>query len=90
MNIELLHALNFVKQEPEDEDFYYYDLNLAGGLSLITNCDDEAKLEGWRVFIFQTDPDLEFKEPEDLIQFISLIKKLTLKSWEHQKDITEI
>jgi hypothetical protein len=90
MDIHLLHALSFVKQEPEDEDFYYYDLNLPGGLSLITNCNDEAELEGWRVFIFQTDPSLEFKEDLDLIQFISLIKRLTLTPWEHQKDTTEI
>jgi len=47
----LLYLL-FKKEVSNDGDFYYYTLDIAKGLSLISNDSDEAKKEGWRVFLF--------------------------------------
>ncbi len=52
--------LVFQKEVSIDGDFYYYTLDIANGLSLISNDSDEAEKEGWRVFLFNTDPVIEF------------------------------
>jgi hypothetical protein len=50
----LLYLL-FQKEVSIDGDFYYYTLDIANGLSLISNDSDEAEKEGWRVFLFNTE-----------------------------------
>ena len=71
----LLYLL-FQKEVSIDGDFYYYTLDIANGLSLISNDSDEAEKEGWRVFFFNTDPIIEFKKIKQIKKFLKLIKEL--------------
>ena len=71
----LLYLL-FQKEVSIDGDFYYYTLDIANGLSLISNDSDEAEKEGWRVFLFNTDPVIEFTTKYQIWEFIALIGSL--------------
>jgi hypothetical protein len=71
----LLYLL-FKKEVSNDGDFYYYTLDIAKGLSLISNDSDEAKKEGWRVFLFDTDPVIEFTTKDQIWEFIALMGSL--------------
>jgi hypothetical protein len=56
-----------------DETFYYYDLDLVEGFSLISNDSDNAK-EGWYVELFDVD-GIRFVEREKLEEFINVVKR---------------
>jgi hypothetical protein len=56
-----------------DEAFYYYDLNLVEGFSLISNDSDNAK-DGWYVELFDVD-GIRFVEREQLENFINVVKR---------------
>lgn len=70
--------LLFQKEASWGGDFYYYTLDIANGLSLITNANDEAENEGWRVFLFNSDPIIEFLTFEQVFDFIKLIRSLKI------------
>jgi hypothetical protein len=67
--------LGFKKVEDFDGDevFYYYDLSLVEGFSLISNDSDNAK-EGWYVELFDVD-GIRFVEREKLEEFINIVKR---------------
>lgn len=76
MEANKLTSIGFKKEVSNDGDFYYYTLDIAKGLSLISNASDEAEKEGWRVFLFNTDPIIEFKKIKQIKKFLKLIKEL--------------
>lgn len=69
--------LGFQKEELNNEDQdegYYYVLDIVDGLSFITPANDEVKNDEWYVEIFNTDPYIRFYKFEEVQ---TLINKLT-------------
>lgn len=62
------------KESGQPRDWYYYDYDFKGGLSLISCDNEEAKDECWYVDIFDYE-DIRFENKEDLKQLIDLINK---------------
>ena len=59
-----------------DETFYYYDLDLVEGFSLISNDSDNAE-NGWYVEFFDVDR-IRFADKENLEEFINVVKRNTI------------
>ena len=48
-----------IKDHDEDES-YYYALDIVNGLTFITSVNEEIKNDEWYVEIFNTDPQIKF------------------------------
>lgn len=53
--------------------FYYYVIDI-GDIALISNSDDEAKKDGWKVEFFDSQ-SITFTDSEDISEVIKLLKK---------------
>ena len=60
-------------EESGDFPFHYYSMDF-GDVCLISNSNDEAEKDGWRVEMFDT-RSLEFKDEEDLRVLINIFKR---------------
>ena len=60
-------------EESGDFPFHYYSMDF-GDVCLISNSNDEAEKDGWRVEMFDT-RSLEFKDEEDLKTLIGIFKR---------------
>ena len=49
-------------REHDDDDSYYYVLDIVDGLTFITPTNEEIKEDNWHVEFFNTDPTLIFNE----------------------------
>ena len=68
------------EKESGASSFYYYTLDFGENkvVSLISSSDDEVVDNNWDLSIFE-DESLVIKKLEDLISFITIIKKLIQK-----------
>lgn len=55
-----------------DRDYYYYDLDI-GDITLISNDDEKAEKEGWKVNIFDF-PSVEISNYTDLDSLINILE----------------
>jgi hypothetical protein len=59
-----IQLLGFEKQVEEDTayPFYYYTLDIANGLSFISNASDEVEEDafGWYIELFDTEPNVRY------------------------------
>lgn len=62
-------------REHDDDDSYYYVLDIVDGLTFITPTNEEIKEGNWYVEFFNTDPTLRFNEFGEVQ---TLINQLTL------------
>lgn len=62
-------------REHDDDDSYYYVLDIVDGLTFITPTNEEIKEDNWYVEFFNTDPTLRFNEFGEVQ---ALINQLTL------------
>lgn len=58
----------------DNDESYYYVLDIANGLTFITPANDEIKNDEWYVEIFNTDPFIRFNE---FTEVQGLINQLT-------------
>lgn len=61
------------------EDTYYYTLDFGHdqyGLCLITNCEDEAKKEGWYVEFFEAQGMRRIEDYDQLMRLIDILGEL--------------
>ena len=58
----------------DNDESYYYVLDIANGLTFITPANDEIKNDEWYVEIFNTDPLIRFNE---FTEVQGLINQLT-------------
>ena len=58
----------------DNDESYYYVLDIANGLTFITPANDEIKNDEWHVEIFNTDPLIRFNE---FTEVQGLINQLT-------------
>lgn len=78
MNEQFLKDLDFertivpIEESGDDRDFYYYSLDI-GDITLISNDDELAKKEGWKVSIFDF-PSVEISDYNDLAALINILE----------------
>ena len=61
-----------IEESGDDRDFYYYTLDI-GDICLISNDDEEAKKDGWKVSIFDF-PSIEISDYNDLAALINILE----------------
>jgi hypothetical protein len=70
-----IQLLGFEKQTSLDNDFYYYTLDIANGLSFISSANDEVKNDEWFVEFFDTDPAVRYTNFADFQALLNNLKK---------------
>ena len=61
-----------IEESGDDRDYYYYDLDI-GDITLISNDDEQAEKEGWKVIIFDF-PSVEISDYNDLAALINILE----------------
>jgi hypothetical protein len=81
MTEKQLQLLGFEKETliGEDDDKYYYVIDIVDGLSFITPASDEVKDDNWYVDTFNTDPLIRFDKFEDVQVLINKLTKAIVK-----------
>lgn len=67
-----------IKEHDEDES-YYYALDIVDGLTFITPTNEEIKEGKWYVEVFNTDPLIRFTEFGELQGLINTLTKAIIK-----------
>jgi hypothetical protein len=67
-------------KEHEDDESYYYVLDIVDGLTFITPTNDEIKDGDWHVDFFNTDPLVRFHEFGELQGLINQLTKAIVKN----------
>ena len=71
-----IQLLGFSKEEMkeyEEDESYYYVLDIVDGLTFITRSNDEIINDEWHVDFFNTDPNIRFYSFEELQSLINLL-----------------
>jgi len=74
--------LGFKSEEIKDhdeDDTYYYALDIVDGLTFITPTNDEIKNDEWYVETFNTDPIIRFKEFGEVQALLNQLTKAIVK-----------
>lgn len=66
-------------KEHEEDDSYYYVLDIVDGLTLITPTNEEIKDGNWYVEFFNTDPAVRFNEFGEVQALINTLTKNIVK-----------
>jgi len=66
-------------KEHEDDETYYYVLDIVDGLTFITSTNDEIKNDKWHVDIFNTDPLIRFYKFGEVQGLINTLTKNIIK-----------
>ena len=77
-----LYLLGFEKEEVrehEEDNSYYYVLDIVDGLTLITPTNEEIKNKEWYVEFFNTDPPIRFKNVGEVQGLINQLTKAIVK-----------
>ena len=61
-------------KEHDDDDSYYYVLDIVDGLTFITPTNEEIKNGEWYVEFFNTDPLVRFHDSNELGVLINTLK----------------
>ena len=67
-----------IKEYNEDET-YYYAIDVVDGFTLITPTNDEIKNDEWYVEVFNTDPLIRFHKISEVENLIKILKKGIVK-----------
>jgi hypothetical protein len=77
-----VQLLGFQKENTigdDQDDSYYYVLDVVDGLSFITQSNDDVKNNEWHVEIFNTDPYIRFHKFEEVQGLINKLTKAIVK-----------
>jgi len=66
-------------KEYDEDDTYYYILDIVDGFSLITPTNDEIKNEEWFVEVFNTNPLIRFHKINEVETLVNIIKNAIVK-----------
>jgi hypothetical protein len=67
-----------IKEHEEDES-YYYVLDIVDGITFITPTNEEIKDNNWYVEFFNTDPYVRFHEFGEVQALINTLNKAVIK-----------
>lgn len=68
-----------LKEYDEDDEIYYYVLDIVDGFTLITPTNDEIKNNEWYVEVFNTDPLIRLTNINEVETLINILKKSIIK-----------
>lgn len=77
-----LITLGFLSEEireHDEDDTYYYALDVVDGITFITTTNDEIKDDEWYVDIFNTDPIIRFYDFQEVKGLINTLKNRIVK-----------
>lgn len=77
-----LITLGFLSEQIKDhdeDDTYYYALDVVDGITFITPTNDEIKDDNWYVDIFNTDPIIRFYDFQEVQGLINTLKNRIVK-----------
>lgn len=77
-----LISLGFLSEQIKDhdeDDTYYYALDIVDGITFITPTNDEIKDDEWYVDIFNTDPIIRFYDFQEVQGLINTLKNRIVK-----------
>lgn len=77
-----LISLGFLSEEireHDEDDTYYYALDIVDGITFITPTNDEIKDDNWYVDIFNTDPIIRFYDFQEVQGLINTLKNRIVK-----------
>jgi len=77
--IQLLGFQKKEMKEHEEDESYYYTLDIVDGLAFITQSNDEIKDGQWFIEIFNTDPEIRFTEFGEVQALINLLTSRIVK-----------
>jgi hypothetical protein len=66
-------------KEHDEDDSYYYALDIVDGLTFITLTNEEIKDGEWYVEVFNTDPLIRFHDMGELQALINLLTNRIVK-----------
>lgn len=66
-------------KEYDEDDTYYYILDIVDGFSLITPTNEEIKNDEWFVEVFNTDPLIRFHKINEIETLVNIIKNAIVK-----------
>ena len=66
-------------REHEEDESYYYVLDIVDGLTFISPTNEEIKEDNWYVEVFNTDPQIRFTEFGELQGLINQLTKAIIK-----------
>lgn len=66
-------------REHDEDDVYYYALDVVDGITFITTTNDEIKDDEWYVEIFNTDPIIRFYDSQEVKGLINTLKNRIVK-----------
>lgn len=75
----LLGFLSEQIKDHDEDDTYYYVLDIVDGFTLITPTNDEIKDGNWYVDIFNTDPLIRFYDFQEVQGLINTLKNRIVK-----------
>jgi hypothetical protein len=67
-------------KEHDDDDSYYYALDIVDGLTFITPTNEEIKGGDWYVEVFNTDPQIRFHNFGEVQGLINQLTKAIVKN----------
>jgi hypothetical protein len=77
-----LITLGFLSEQIKDhdeDDTYYYALDIVDGITFITPTNDEIKDDDWYVDIFNTDPTIRFYSFQEVQTLINQLTSAIVK-----------
>ena len=66
-------------REHDEDETYYYVLDIVDGITFITPPNEEIKEDNWYVDFFNTDPIIRFHEFEEVQTLITVLKNKIIK-----------
>ena len=66
-------------KEHDEDDSYYYALDIVDGLTFITPTNEEIKDGEWYAEVFNTDPLIRFHDMGELQELINLLTNRIVK-----------
>jgi len=66
-------------REHDEDETYYYALDIVDGITFITPPNEEIKEDNWYVDFFNTDPIIRFHEFEEVQTLINVLKNKIIK-----------
>ena len=77
--IQLLRFQKEEMKEHEEDESYYYALDIVDGLAFITRSNEEIKDDNWYVEFFDSDPTIRFTEFGEVQALINLLTSRIVK-----------
>ena len=67
-------------REHEDDETYYYVLDIVDGITFITQTNDEIRDDEWYVEFFNTDPSVRFHDFKEVQSLMNQLRNAIVKN----------